>query len=334
MSAAADTSSGKLPEPVARPPRSSRLKDWWLRLTDRGDLPLAGDDSGRFLPWVVAVMVFLATLSVAAALAVGAAAERWQSDLAGSATVQIAAGVPDAKPGPPGTRITPESLDPRVDAAVRLLRGTPGIRRADPHTQEAAAALIAPWLGSAASLADLPMPRLIDVSFDASQVDVAALGRALAAAAPGASFDDHRRWIDGLTAIARWVILVASGIVLLVGAVATLSVIFAVRSGLAVHREVIEILHLIGAHDHYIANNFARHTLWTGLKGGAIGSAVALATLAALGWAGRDMAPGLMPGLTLHGSDWAILVLLTPLAATLAAATARSTVLSALNRLI
>ena len=327
MSAPADTSSGKLPEPVARPPRVNPLKRAWLRLTARGDLPLAGDDSGRFLPWVVAVMVFLATLAVAAALAVGAAAERWQSDLAGSATVQIASGAAN-------TALAPTSLDARVDAALKLLRGTPGIRRADPVTPEAAAALIAPWLGGAATLADLPMPRLIDVSFDASQVDVAALGRALATAVPGASFDDHRRWVDGLAAIARWVILVASGIVLLVGAVATLSVIFAVRSGLAVHREVIEILHLIGAHDHYIANNFARHTLWTGLKGGAIGSAVALGTLAGLAWAGRDMAPGLLPGLTLQGSDWAILVLLTPLAACLAAATARSTVLSALSRLI
>ncbi len=327
MSAADATSGGKLPEPVARPPRRNPLKSAWLRLTARGDLPLAGDDAGRFLPWVVAVMVFLATLAVAAALAVGAAAERWQSDLAGSATVQVASGGAN-------TAIAPTSLDARVDAALRLLRGTPGIRRADPVTPEAAAALIAPWLGGAATLSDLPMPRLIDVSFDASQVDVAALGRTLAAAAPGASFDDHRRWVDGLAAIARWVILVASGIVLLVGAVATLSVIFAVRSGLAVHREVIEILHLIGAHDHYIANNFARHTLWTGLKGGAIGSAVALATLAGLAWAGRDIAPGLLPGLTLHGSDWVILVLLTPLAACLAAATARSTVLSALSRLI
>ncbi|MEJ0070859.1 MAG: hypothetical protein WDO24_21395 [Pseudomonadota bacterium] len=49
---------------------------------------------------------------------------------------------------------------------------------------------------------------------------------------------------------------------------------------------------------------------------------------------GRDMAPGMLPGLTLDGTDWAVLVLLTPLAATLAAATARSTVLRALSRLI
>src|SRR3954463_12197238 len=174
MSAADDTSAGKLPEPVARPPRTNPLKNAWLRLTARGDLPLAGDDAGRFLPGGVAVMVFLATRAVAAALAVGAAAERWQSDLAGSATVQIASGAPETRGG---TALAPTSLDARVDAALKLLRGTPGIRRADPVTPEAAAALIAPWLGGAAPLADLPMPRLIDVSFDASQVDVAALGR-------------------------------------------------------------------------------------------------------------------------------------------------------------
>jgi cell division transport system permease protein len=302
----------------------ARLADWWLRLTARNDLPLSGDDAGRFLPWVVAVMVFLATLALAAALAVGAAASRWEHDLSGSATVQIAA--IGARGG--------GNLDTRVAAALDLLRRTPGIRRADPITPAAAAALLAPWLGDVATLGDLPMPRLIDVNFDMHQVDTAELGRQLAAAVPGASFDDHRRWVEGLALLARWVILVATFIVLLVGGVATLSVIFAVRSGLAVHREVIEVLHLIGARDGYIANNFARHAWWTGLRGGAIGSALALASLAALAWIGSDAAPGMLPGLRLEGVDWLMLVLLTPLAAILAAATARSTVLSALARLI
>src|SRR5581483_6590850 len=132
----------------------ARIADWWLRLTARNDLPLRGDETGRFLPWVVAVMVFLATLALAAALAVGAAASRWQHDLSGSATVQIAA-VEQRSGG---------SLDARVAAALDLLRRTPGIRRADPVSPETAAGLLAPWLGDVATLGDLPMPRLIDVS--------------------------------------------------------------------------------------------------------------------------------------------------------------------------
>jgi cell division transport system permease protein len=302
---------------------------WWHRLAQRSDLPLRGDETARFLPWVVAVMVFLATLACAAALAVGSAAARWQHDLSGSATVQIAATGPGV-----GTGAGTGNLDGRVAAALDLLRRTPGIRRADPIAPEAAAALIAPWLGAAAALGDLPMPRLIDVSFDTHEVDTAALGRTLAAAVPGASFDDHRRWVEGLALIARWIVLVATGIVILVGVVAALSVMFAVRSGLAVHREVIEVLHLIGARDDYIAGNFARHTLWIGLRGGAIGSLLAIGSLVALSWLGRDAAPGMLPGLRLDGVDWVLLALLTPLAATLAAATARSTVLRALARLI
>jgi cell division transport system permease protein len=299
----------------------ARLADWWLRLTARSDLPLRGDDTGRFLPWVVAVMVFLATLSFAAALAVGAAASRWQHDLNGSATVQIA----DTGIG---------SLDARVAAALDLLRHTPGIRRADAIAPEAAAALLEPWLGNAATLADLPMPRLIDVAFDSYKVDTAALGRQLAAAVPGASFDDHRRWVEGLAAIAHSVVLVAIVVVVLVGGVATLSVVFAVRSGLAVHRDVIEVLHLIGARDDYIANNFARHALWTGLRGGVIGSVIALASLIGLAHVGGDVAPGMLPDLRLDAVDWVMLALIPPLAALLAAAAARTTVLRALARLI
>jgi len=79
---------------------------------------------------------------------------------------------------------------------------------------------------------------------------------------------------------------------------------------------------------------FRRMVLAVGLRGGVIGSVLALACLIALSLLGGDMAPGMLPGLRLEAIDWVVLVLLTPLVATVAAVTARSTVLSALARLI
>ena len=40
---------------------------------------------------------------------------------------------------------------------------------------------------------------------------------------------------------------------------------------MAGNREVVEVLHFVGAHDGFIANEFQRHFLWLGLKGGLIG---------------------------------------------------------------
>jgi len=47
------------------------------------DLPLGEDGSDRFVPWIIAVMVYLATLSVAAGMAVNRSVDKWNIGLEG-----------------------------------------------------------------------------------------------------------------------------------------------------------------------------------------------------------------------------------------------------------
>ena len=282
------------------------------------ELPLEGDVAARFLPWLIAVMVFLASLALAASLGIQGAAERWDKALAGAATVQIPAG---------------RDTDKQVETALQLLRGLPGIIQAQGLTRDAAAALVAPWLGEAASLPDLPVPRVIEITYDPQQLDEAALRQQLSRAVPGASFDDHQRWVAGVRAIAHAAVLVGLGIFALVALVAMVAVIFTTRTGLAVHHEVIEVLHLIGAQDRYIANGFAYHAWWTGLRGGLFGAIFAAASLLLLTIGATRLAPGLLPAVNLGLADWLLLAALPPAAGLLAAATARLTVMRALARL-
>jgi len=37
---------------------------------------------------------------------------------------------------------------------------------------------------------------------------------------------------------------------------------------MAGNRDVVEVLHFVGAHDSFIASEFQRHFMWLGLKGG------------------------------------------------------------------
>jgi cell division transport system permease protein len=110
-------------------------------------------------------------------------------------------------------------------------------------------------------------------------------------------------------------------------------VIFTTRTGLAVHHEVIEVLHLIGARDSYIANGFAYHAWWTGLRGGLFGAILAAASMLVLTIAATKLAPGLLPGMSLSPIDWLLLASLPPFAGLLAAATARFIVMRALARM-
>jgi cell division transport system permease protein len=93
-----------------------------------------------------------------------------------------------------------------------------------------------------------------------------------------------------MRAMSSAAVAVGIGVVLLVFIATVLSVTFATRAAMATNRPVIEVLHLIGAKDNFIAGHFQRHFLQLGLKGGLIGggSAIALFALAelAIGWFG------------------------------------------------
>jgi cell division transport system permease protein len=137
-----------------------------------------------------------------------------------------------------------------------------------------------------------------------------------------------------LLEVVRSVQLLAGLVLALVGAAAVVTVVFVTRTGLAIHRNVIELLHLIGAYDTYIARQFQRHALRLGLAGGALGLLLALVTLGLL-WQALGPMPGggaLLPELR---PDWrhAAGLAALPLAAGLVAMlTARWTVLRTLAR--
>jgi cell division transport system permease protein len=291
----------------------------------RYDLPLGTDVTGRFLPWIIAVMVYLATLAMAGAMAVSGLVDRWDAGLSGTVTVEIS---------PPSGTGTALGIEESVAAALGILRSTQGVASADPLSQDRTQALLAPWLGDAALLEDLPVPVLIDVRLDAP-VDLRALSERLAAAVPGAMVDDHQAWLDDLLDLARGVEMLAAGIVLLVAGAAIGTVVFVARAGLAIHAQVVELLHLMGAPDTYVARQFQRHVLGLAVKGSAAGAALALLTLLPFGFAagGPSGAAELLPVPSLSSVQWMMLLAVPLLASALAAVAARLTVLRALMRL-
>lgn len=284
------------------------------------DLPFHQDQSTRFLPWIVALMVLLAGLASAAVLIVHSAVASWDNGLTGRMTVQIPAESGDA--------------EAQRDTIVAMLRATKGIIAADPLDAVAIASLLEPWLGDAASAADLPLPLLVDVQLAAdARIDAARLAERLADVAPGIAVDDHRVWLSGLIDLARMVELVALVVVALIGLSAVATVIFATRSGFAVHYDIIELLHFMGARDSYVAAQFQGHAMRQGLRGSLMGTLSAAALLAFIGFAARDIDAAFMPPLALETWQWGILAAVPLSAVAIAMATARLTVLRALVRM-
>jgi cell division transport system permease protein len=179
------------------------------------------------------------------------------------------------------------------------------------------------------------MPRLIDVRAEAgARLDLKSLRARLAAAAPGVVVDDHRAWLGRLLALLRAVEATALAVLGFVLAVTVGTVIFTTRTGLSIHHEAIEVMHMIGARDSYIAGQFANRALALGLKGGAIGLALAIPALAAIGALFGRESGGALPEVTFSLLHWAAIGSLPILVALTAMATARVTVHASLARIL
>ncbi len=283
------------------------------------------DKGAATLDLVIVVMAFLASLTLGASLIAERAAASWRLGLAGRLTVQIL---------PPEKSRLP--LDTQIDAALRVLRGTPGIAHASLISERETLDLIEPWLGSDPLIAELPLPRLIDVAVTpGAQIDTETLRTRLKAAAPDAVLDDHRRWAGRLKSLTNAIIWSAYGILALIALATAATVAFATRAGLEAHHEIVELLHQMGARSGFIARAFEWHYFIAALAAATIGAAcAALAFMLAHGleFAGIEPVP-FLPPLTLQPVEIGLLATVPLGAGIIALATARISVLSALRRI-
>ena len=294
------------------------------------DVPLSDDPASRYLPWTVGLLVFLATLAFAAGMFLSSAGDTWRQSLSGTLTIQIPAALSANT-----SAAAAEEHRAQVSAAAELLRATPGIVSARRIPDAEIAAMLEPWLGKQVLGLDLPMPELIDavVASDAG-IDLSALSTRLAEVAPGALVDDHAVWLRRLTDFAgvAETVSFAVMIVILISAVAT--VIFTTRTGLAIHSDVVEVLHLVGAQDSYVARQFQVHTLRLATIGAVAGFAFGAGVVFLAQTYGGRLSGGLLSDLALGPLQWALLFVLPVVAILLVVVTVGITVMRVLGKMM
>jgi len=291
-----------------RPPTSARHRPG----------PLLPKDRSRdfALHFVVATLCFLACLAGVGALAADRAAQGWSRDIRGEATVQV----------------RPKANETGAAAAARaaeVLAGVKGVQEASALEREKAEALLRPWLGDT-PLDDLPIPHLVAVKLDpAAPAKAADLRRALEKAGVDGSVDDHALWLKDVEAAAAWVRVAALALFALLTAAAGAVIAFATRTGMAAARDVVEVLHLSGARDDFIAGLFQRRYAWLAAVAGLWGAGAA--ALVSAGLKALAESGGLTPALPLA---WGDLIAVSPwplVAATVAAIAARLTTMRLLR---
>lgn len=234
----------------------------------------------RALTVTMTVMCYLACLAIGALILINTAVQSWTSGLSREVTVQV-------------RQLKDVDIDQEVKAAMSLLKDAPGVISVEALDRDAAVKLLEPWLGTS-KLDDLPVPRLIRVTINEdAPPDFPTLEAQLGASVKGAALDTHRRWQAEMTRMASALSTLSWAILALICISTVGMVVFATRTVLDANRGVVDVLHLIGAKDGYIARQIDRRFLGTGLAAGLLGVSLGILTFLALSFSGTAGAGGM-----------------------------------------
>lgn len=260
----------------------------------------------RLTGFVAGVVAFLAVLALALALMAGDLGARWDAALKASATVLV---------------LAPEDqMAAQTEAALLILRATPGVQEAHLMTAEQTQALLEPWFGSDLSVEGVELPQLIEV-ITGDGYDAQALEQRLADEVPGAVLDDHGRWQDPLVSVAAGVRLLAVlSLLALAGTAAAISFL-AAHAVLAANVQVVQVLRMIGAFDLYIARIFVRRFIRWSFWGAVAGTVPGVIAVA------------LLPEMPITGAGWGLVLFIPVVSAGVAFWATRAVALRVLERL-
>ena len=293
------------------------------------ELPLKGENTSIFLQVMISIAVFIFAITLSGVLSINSMLFNWNQSILGSLTVQIMP-VNDAN----REKAAAETLAYQ-EKAVDFLQTVEGIIKVTPLEDDQLKLLIQPWLGDGVNIENLPMPRLIDVKLAGNaDIDFLKLAQDLAQASPQASLDNHKLWLSKLIKFADGIKMIAMTILILVIAITSGAIFYTTQMSLGLHGSIIEILHIMGAKDAYVAQQYAKRMAVMGFLGGIIGLLFAIPTIFFIASLAKQIEGGIISEANLNFGDWLIITSLPLFSMTISMITAYYTVKRTLQKML
>ena len=298
-------------------------------ISRKQELPLKGENTSLFLQIIISIAVFIFAITLSGVLSVDSMIQNWNRSILGSLTVQI---IPVTDTNQEKARAETLAYE---EKAVDFLKSVNGILKVTPLSDNQLEELLRPWLGDDISITELPTPRIIDVKISPdADIDFNQLAKDLAQASPQASLDNHKLWLNKLIAFADGLNLIASTILILVSTITSGAIFYTTQMSLGLHHNIIEILHIVGAKDTYIAQQYAKRMAFLGFIGGLIGLCFAIPSMFFIGKLAKAIEGGIISEASLSLFDWGMVLSLPMFSMLIAMLTAYYTVKKTLKKML
>ena len=300
-----------------------------ISVSRKNELPLKGENTSLFLQVIISIAIFIFAITLSGVLSINSMIDNWNKSILGSVTVQIL---------PTNTADKEKSMAELMayeEKAVDFLKSVNGVIKVTPLTNEQLNELLQPWLGDEVSVSDLPTPRIIDVKIDKNvNINFQQLAQDLAVASPQASLDNHQLWLNKLIDFADGLNLIATTILALITAITSGAIFYTTQMSMGLHKNIIEILHIIGAKDTYIAQQYAKRMAYLGLIGGLFGLFFAIPSIFFIADLANSIKGGIINDANLSVLDWIFVLILPLFSMLISMITAYYTVKNTLKKMI
>lgn len=315
--------SNKVMQPMADKEKVKALKQQKPPADKGMELPIDEGYSKTFLRVIVAVSVFLFAITLAGVLGINTMFENSKRQVVSNFTIQV---LPK-----------PNFEESKADLlkVVQFMEKYPDVEEVTVLSDNELRGLLEPWLGNNVDIELLPIPKLLDVKIrNAKNFDYKELAVRLSEVSSEASINDHNLWLSRLLKFINSLKMLAVTVLVLVAAACVAAIVYAAKTGLNVHREIIAILHVMGATDEYIAINYVKQITQMSVIAGIMGTVLAVPAIMIVGNMAKGIEAGIFNAVTFGADSWLLVLLLPFVSAALVAATAYITVVKTLKKMV
>ena len=238
-----------------------------------------------FLAWIMLSMIYLAVVTLTGVLISNSSSKEWLESVDNVVTVQVS---------DPNAKSEADDGSTRLEAIVKKLRITAGIKKIEIFDEEETLGLLNNWL-SQDILNDINLPAVIEVKL-IKPINKEQISQKIGSQIPGVSIDDHSRWKQKLMSLIDTIENLGWVIFILVLIVCLTSIIFAIAMTIANNSEVINLIDLMGGGSSFIAEIFQKQILFVMGASAVIGSFIAIVTLFILNDYLETLLPDIIPG--------------------------------------